>query len=364
MTRCFKLSSLSALAVFVGAGCASPLPPKEPVATKPVSLSSREIREVDNIVILTDASASTYFARTFPEAKAMSQSFAKTLPDKSARAKSSEYNVGVIGFGGNDRVTLPLQNFDRSKVESTIDDIHVMGSIDGFGGTTPIHSVIDEAGQELEGRPGPAAIVLFSDGNADDPAGALAAAQALVEARPNTCFHAVQVGDDPQGAEFMTQLAAISPCGSARNATTVASASTFDAFTKGVVLGQAPPPPVAAPPPSPCAGTIRLRGIEFGFDKADIDPGGAAVLDVAADTLKRCKDVQVKIEGFTDSTGPESYNQGLSERRARSVESYLQGAGVADDRLDAVGYGESRPVAPNDTREGRARNRRVELHPE
>ena len=66
------------------------------------------------------------------------------------------------------------------------------------------------------------------------------------------------------------------------------------------------------------------------------------------------------IEGHTDSTGPEEYNQGLSERRANAIAAYLtDNKGVSANRLKTVGYGESRPVADNATREGRQRNRRV-----
>jgi outer membrane protein OmpA-like peptidoglycan-associated protein len=69
----------------------------------------------------------------------------------------------------------------------------------------------------------------------------------------------------------------------------------------------------------------------------------------------------VEVGGHTDSVGSEAYNQGLSERRADAVRDYLMSKGVKASRLTARGYGESRPVASNDTEEGRAENRRVEL---
>jgi outer membrane protein OmpA-like peptidoglycan-associated protein len=69
----------------------------------------------------------------------------------------------------------------------------------------------------------------------------------------------------------------------------------------------------------------------------------------------------VRIEGHTDATGPDAYNQGLSQRRAKSVLNYLVGKGVASSRLQSVGLGESQPVASNATREGRALNRRVDF---
>ena len=70
---------------------------------------------------------------------------------------------------------------------------------------------------------------------------------------------------------------------------------------------------------------------------------------------------RVMIEGNTDSVGSDAYNQKLSERRANSVKTYLTNKGINPGVLDSVGYGESRPVATNDTAEGRAKNRRVEF---
>ena len=79
-----------------------------------------------------------------------------------------------------------------------------------------------------------------------------------------------------------------------------------------------------------------------------------------ADFLKRFDDVQVDVEGHTDSIGPEDYNQQLSQRRAQAVVDLLVNQhGIAPARLEAKGFGESQPVASNDTAEGRAENRRV-----
>jgi OOP family OmpA-OmpF porin len=107
-----------------------------------------------------------------------------------------------------------------------------------------------------------------------------------------------------------------------------------------------------------------LRGVNFAFDSAEIDGASSVVLDAAADQLNECRNVSVRVEGNTDSIGTDAYNQGLSERRAESVRSHLVGRGVAASRLTAVGYGESRPIASNETDEGRALNRRVELKTE
>ena len=116
---------------------------------------------------------------------------------------------------------------------------------------------------------------------------------------------------------------------------------------------------------APVAEKIILRGVNFDFDKDDIRPDAAVILDEAARILTGTHaGARVRIEGHADATGPDAYNQGLSERRANSVRSYLVSQGVEASGLTAVGYGESRPIASNDTREGRALNRRVELQVE
>jgi OOP family OmpA-OmpF porin len=122
----------------------------------------------------------------------------------------------------------------------------------------------------------------------------------------------------------------------------------------------APEPEPAPPPPPPQEERIVLRGVQFDLDKADIRPDAAVILDEAASQLAG-KTARVAVQGHTDSTGSDAYNQTLSERRANSVRDYLVSKGIEASRLTASGFGESQPVADNATAEGRALNRRVEL---
>ena len=129
-----------------------------------------------------------------------------------------------------------------------------------------------------------------------------------------------------------------------------------------------PPPPAPKPtptpaPPDPCEGRIVLRGVAFAFDSDEITGASMATLDFAAEALRECPNVRTAAEGHTDSVGNDAYNQSLSQRRAESVRDYLTSQGVLPDRLQARGYGESRPVADNSSEDGRALNRRVELSP-
>jgi outer membrane protein OmpA-like peptidoglycan-associated protein len=106
---------------------------------------------------------------------------------------------------------------------------------------------------------------------------------------------------------------------------------------------------------------IVLRGINFASGQAVIPPSEYPVLDQVVQVLKANEKVRVEIGGHTDSVGSETYNQGLSERRAQSVRNYLIQRGIAASRLEARGYGEYQPVASNGTREGRSQNRRIEF---
>jgi outer membrane protein OmpA-like peptidoglycan-associated protein len=133
-----------------------------------------------------------------------------------------------------------------------------------------------------------------------------------------------------------------------------------------------PPQPEPAAPPAareavpaavPTKQRIVLRGVTFDFNSADIRPEARPVLDQAAAMLTDNPGVSVRVEGYTDSVGTATYNQGLSVRRAESVYRYLVNRGVDPERFTVEGFGAANPVASNATEAGRAQNRRVELIP-
>jgi outer membrane protein OmpA-like peptidoglycan-associated protein len=101
--------------------------------------------------------------------------------------------------------------------------------------------------------------------------------------------------------------------------------------------------------------------VTFETNSSSLDSKFFSVLDSVATVLQEYKSTLVTVAGYTDSTGAADYNQRLSEKRATTVALYLHGRGVAQERLAAIGHGETHPVAGNDTAEGRARNRRVEI---
>ena len=106
---------------------------------------------------------------------------------------------------------------------------------------------------------------------------------------------------------------------------------------------------------------VNLSDVLFDVDKATLKPGARERLARIAGILSAHPGLRIEIEGHTDSTGSDEYNQGLSERRAQSVQTYLAQQGIGQAIASTVGYGESRPVATNGTAAGRQQNRRVEI---
>ena len=106
---------------------------------------------------------------------------------------------------------------------------------------------------------------------------------------------------------------------------------------------------------------INLPGVNFATNSDRLLGGAEQVLADAAATLRKNKDLVVEVAGHTDSDGSAALNESLSERRAITVRDYLIDRGVNHGNLTVKGYGESAPIADNTTREGKARNRRVEL---
>ncbi|MFQ5914498.1 MAG: OmpA family protein, partial [Nitrospinota bacterium] len=106
-----------------------------------------------------------------------------------------------------------------------------------------------------------------------------------------------------------------------------------------------------------------IPGAFFDTDKSDIKPQFELELAEALAILKKNPKLRIEVQGHTDSRGSDAYNETLSENRARAAVEFFVRMGLSRARFSVIGHGESRPIASNDTPEGRARNRRVELHP-
>ncbi len=106
----------------------------------------------------------------------------------------------------------------------------------------------------------------------------------------------------------------------------------------------------------------KLCGLQFAYDSAEIQPASKPLLGALFAGLESEHRASIVIEGHTSSEGSDAYNQSLSERRAQAVVGDLIQRGLPAERVSAVGKGESRPIAGNDSESGRSLNRRVEVH--
>ena len=373
-----RFDTLGVLVAIFALACATP-PPKPPIQASPLKPAAGEAVAVDQVIVLVDASSSVPERTLFRDQKSLVQSFARAMPD-------GDYEAGGITFGGFKRDTDGLKRFDRHRVSADA------ASIKHLAEGTPIHKAIAEAGDELHGKSGRAAIVLYSDGLLTDEIGreidpqlAFDAVSSVEKSYNGTvCLHTVQTGSDPEGAEFLRKLSAATECGSFRTANGVTNVASLNQFERDVFLGKATPDVAAAPGDldgdgvidarDACPGTPRgapvdargrwvVQGLRFAHDSSQIDTNGRASLDEVAAVLQHNPNLHVQIDGHTDSTGTPEYNLGLSDRRAEAARSYLTSAGIDASRVKAKGFGETSPAADNATAEGRAINRRTEIEP-
>jgi OOP family OmpA-OmpF porin len=356
-----------------GLACASPS--VAPLGAGPITPGPGERVAVTHNYLIVDSSESV--TEVFQTERALVESFIAAQPE-------GTYEQGGTAFGGYQRQTEALTPFNRAAAKQYATDLEHLSE------GTPIDRVFGEVGQDLAGKSGQASVVVFSDGRPTDPIGREVAEQKVLDAagrlaegfNGQVCIHTVHVGDDPAGAEFLRRLSTRTGCGSARSMGSVMNTAALQNFEREVFLG-AVPAVAAAPrdsdgdgvmddsdqcPGTPHGVTVDERGcwviknLRFAFDSSKIEPQYYAELnDVAARLKEVGPGVRVRIDGHTDNVGTAAYNLGLSKRRANSVKEFLVNAGVPASQLETEGFGLANPAYSNDTAEGRANNRRVEL---
>ncbi len=351
--------------------------------------ANQYVPKVDNFVVILDTSSSMadkYGKKAKAKiAKDFLSAMNQTLPELN-------YNAALRTFGHGaslpDKSTLlvygPTQ-YSTSGFEGALNSVKTPSGDSSLA----LAKAINAAGADMKSSQGPIAVIIVSDGQKMDQKPVKAAEAMKSQFGDRVCIDTVQVGDDPAGKMALEQIVKAGGCGVSTTAGRLASSANMAGFVEGIFLAKPAPKPMAKPmakpmdsdgdgvtddkdqcPNTPKGATVDARGcwtyaavVLFGFDSADIKSDAHPMLNEAVKILKKNPAIKVEVDGHTDNVGPAAYNVNLSERRANSVMKYFIDNGVEAERLTVKGFGLTKPAASNDTKEGRAKNRRVELTP-
>ena len=325
----------------------------------PLVVSAEMVKKVDNLIVFMDQSGSMAQAKAAAGNQKLDQAVdAVTRLDKATPELG--YTSSVALFAPFKTVTSPMTHkagsLGSAATGFTPPFNHMTTMGDGLANIDPVIG-------KLSGK---TALVLYTDGVSNTGSDPVAAAKSLYgKYGANLCIHVVSYADTPEGQQTIDAIRSLSGCTVAADGKSLASDAAMAKFAKDVLYDEVQPAPVVKPAPKPAPVAVAKEVITFnllfGFDKSAITDEMVPVLEQAKMILEEDSAVDFAVAGHTDATGTEEYNQGLSERRAVSVKSWLVSNGVSAARLQTVGYGETRSKYDNGTKEGRKLNRRVEL---
>jgi len=328
--------------------------------------ADKEIRvtpKIDNFIILLDQSGSMFI-------KDQGKTQAKAEMAKNLMTALNE-RIPELGYKGSLAVFSPEKTligpseYNRQMFEKTIEGLPETGRV--FGNQTPLGDAILQLDGALSKTAGKTAVLIVSDGEKNVGRDAVQAARTIHEKYPDVCFHALSFSEDEKGRATLKGISQLGDCVYIEASELSADPAATDRLAKNIfyntevreVMQEVVPVEAAAVIPE----AIELDTVNFAFDKHELSPEAKMNLDENLQRLSSQPNVSIVIKGYTDSTGPEDYNQKLSEQRAQAVYDYLASKGVSAERMKTLGYGESNPVTDNSTTQGRALNRRAEITP-
>lgn len=375
------------------------------------------VPKVDHFLILTDVSGSMRIehrgVKKYEIAREFLLSLNESLPEMDVEGGMRIFGRTRTFAKQETMLVYGMTQYSREAFGQSI------SRLDNAKGSTPMADVLTAVRKDLAATVGKTALIIVSDGKPSKKSPIPPAKDLMAEFGDRLCLYTVLIGDDPEGRATMDQLAALSGCGRSFTAADLENSRQMGDFAENVFFTPAPlvaaaPIVVAAAldsdgdgvtdgldrcPNTPAGVAVDNRGcpldsdgdgvldysdrcpgtpagaqvnevgcwvlgdVMFESGKADLKPVALPDLNSVVDILNRNPDLKIEIQGHTDNRGSSAFNQQLSEKRAKSVQNHLVQADIDPGRVSAVGFGETDPVAPNDTSAGRKANRRVELNP-
>jgi OmpA-OmpF porin, OOP family len=394
----FRLLTSIAILLFL-TGCISAGPVKPLPSFAPTNFDSGNYAsKVDNFIVIVDASSSMGDSYAGNKKLVITKTFVDRMNQDIPQLGQ---NAGLRSFGHAPSVSgNNTELFYGMKKYSTSDLAEGLDKITSAGGCSPLYTALAAAENDLEALGGNKVIILVSDGQRKNMIvpNTLEYAQKLKDKFGDSiCIYTIVVGDSVDGTKLLSDIANIGGCGFSANADSLLASQPMADFVEKVFLtkkGKPAPKPKKVKkvkpvkkakkdsdkdgvwdendlcPNTPVGAQVNVKGCwSFGdalFDtnKASIKQNAFALLNNAYKIFEKNPDMSVTLKGHTDNRGTDAYNMDLSQRRAESVKAYLVNQGIDSARLTCKAYGESSPIAANDTDQGRALNRRVELSPD
>lgn len=331
----------------------------------PGAVSADMVKKVDNFIVFIDQSGSMAWAKSVPGNQKFEQAV-RAVKGLDEVAPELGYYGGVSTFAPYKSFLAPAP-YKTSSLGNAVDMIRPP-----FNHFTTMGDGLADIDSVVGGLTGKTALILYTDGVSNQGADPVAEARTLYgKYEPNLCIHVVSYADTPEGEAAIKAISGLNSCSVVADGKTLVTGDAQTRFAKAVLYEERTPPPapVAKPAPAPAsapapvvvAREVITFNLLFDFDKSEIKEEMIPSLEQAKIVLDEDSSASFVLSGHTDSSGPEGYNQGLSERRAEAVKAWLVKEGVPSARLSTVGYGENRPKYDNSTKEGRKLNRRVEM---
>jgi OOP family OmpA-OmpF porin len=319
--------------------------------------SAKMVKDVDNFILVLDQSGSMAMKHVGTNTKKIDLALA-TMKSLNENIPPLDYTAAMFLFAPFETKYQPAA-YNKAAMASAISSVGT--NFDIYNRRTTMGNALIDLDHVIAGLSGTTAVVMFTDGESNLGADPVAQAKALYAKYGNKlCIHIVSYADSADGQVVIDEIRALSSCTVPADYVALTDAAAMKAYAKDVFYSEVADA-APAPAPMPMAKETITFSLHFGFDKYQITDEMIPVLEQAKMILDETPSASYIINGHTDSTGPEAYNQGLSERRAGSVKAWMVENGVDAARLEAKGMGELAPKYDNATKEGRKLNRRVEI---
>ncbi|MGZ8096156.1 MAG: OmpA family protein [Methylosarcina sp.] len=389
-----KLITATSIAVLLLAGCASHPPVSTSEAFQatdlnPLLASGLYQQKTDNFFVINDSSSSMseeyqglgfntdQAPKKFSIEKEILSRINQTIPNLNLTTSIRSFGFGPCTSWRSTHLNLPPTAYSKPAFNSGIE------ALTCSSGGSPMDSALKSTAEDLSATSGQIAVLVLSDGHDLDES-PVPAVQALKQQYGDRlCVYSIWVGNKHEegGKLVLNRLSDIAGCGFRAQAEDIASSSGMAKFVQSVFLK-----PAAAVADcttmdadadgvndcdDKCPNTLKgahvnqfgcwIVDIKFDNDKSNIKPEYYSELDSAAQVIMNNRGVHIEVQGHTSNTASAEYNLALSDRRAKAVANYLSEKVGANATLTERGYGLTQPIDTNETEEGRANNRRVEL---